>query len=126
MGKNYLIDTNVIIDFANNKLPKQATFFIANLIDDEPKISIINKIELLGFTNTTKPIIAFVKTAVIFDLEDVVINKTIALRKKHKIKLPDAIIAATAIVHKLTLITHNINDFKNIKNLKVVDSHLLV
>jgi len=79
----------------------------------------------LGFTNTTKQIIAFVKTATVFDLDEVIVNKTIELRKKHKIKLPDAIIASTAIIHKLTLITHNVNDFKNIKNLKVQDSFLL-
>ncbi|HQV77200.1 MAG TPA: type II toxin-antitoxin system VapC family toxin [Chitinophagales bacterium] len=125
MGKNYLIDTNVIIDFAQNKLPKSSTILLSNIIDNEPKISVINKIELLGFTNTTKQIIAFVKTATVFDLDEVIVNKTIELRKKHKIKLPDAIIASTAIIHKLTLITHNVNDFKNIKNLKVQDSFLL-
>lgn len=125
MGKNYLIDTNVIIDFANNKLPKQCISFLANIIDNDPKISIINKIELLGFSNKTKPIILFVKTATVFELDDSIVKKTIELRKKNKIKLPDAIIAATVIIQKLTLITHNLNDFKNIKNLKVVDSHLL-
>lgn len=125
MGKNYLIDTNVIINFAQNKLPKSSTILLSNIIDNEPKISVINKIELLGFTNTTKQIIAFVKTATVFDLDEVIVNKTIELRKKHKIKLPDAIIASTAIIHKLTLITHNVNDFKNIKNLKVQDSFLL-
>ena len=125
MGKNYLIDTNVIIDFAQNKLPKSSTILLSNIIDNEPKISVINKIELLGFTNTTKQIIAFVKTATVFDLDEVIVNKTIELRKKHKIKLPDAIIASTAIIHKLTLIAHNVNDFKNIKNLKVQDSFLL-
>lgn len=126
MGKNYLIDTNVIIDFAQKRLPKQAIFFLAKIIDDEPKISVINKIELLGFAKSTKAIVTFVNASFIFDLDNSVINKTIELRKTHKIKLPDAIIAATAIVHNLTLITHNISDFKQIKQLKIVDSHLLV
>jgi len=58
MGKNYLIDTNVIIDFAQNKLPEKSIEFVADIIDNEPKISVINKIELLGFSNTTKPITA--------------------------------------------------------------------
>jgi predicted nucleic acid-binding protein len=39
--------------------------------------------------------------------------------KTHKIKLGDAIIAATAIVYSLTLVTRNVDDFNNIKNLVV-------
>ncbi len=38
-------------------------------------------------------------------------------------KLGDAIIGATAIVHELVLITNNTNDFTNIKGLKVIDPH---
>jgi predicted nucleic acid-binding protein len=38
-------------------------------------------------------------------------------------KLGDAIIAATAIVRNLKLITNNTKDFLNIKNLKVIDPH---
>jgi predicted nucleic acid-binding protein len=49
-----------------------------------------------------------------------VIAKTIELRKKYRIKLPDAIIAATAIVHELTLITRNTPDFKSINGLKLL------
>lgn len=125
MAKNYLIDTNVIIDFAKNQLPEDSTSFLADLIDNEPKISVINKIELLGFTHTSQPIADFIEASLVFTLDDNVVDKTIELRKKHKIKLPDAIIAATAIVHQLTLITHNVSDFKSIKNLDVIDSHSL-
>jgi len=48
-----------------------------------------------------------------------IVNKTIELRRKHKKKLPDIIIASTAIVHNLTLATRNIADFKNIENLLI-------
>ncbi|TDB61346.1 PIN domain-containing protein [Arundinibacter roseus] len=47
--------------------------------------------------------------------------KTIEIRRKHKIKLPDAIIAATALVHHLTLVTNNVSDFARIENLLVVN-----
>ena len=60
----------------------------------------------------------------VISLQDDIINKTIDLRKKYRIKLPDAVIAATAIVFNLTLVTHNTADFKNIKGLKLVDSYL--
>ena len=42
-------------------------------------------------------------------------DKVIEIRKKERIKLPDAIIAATAISRELSLITRNIDDFKNIE-----------
>ncbi len=60
-----------------------------------------------------------------FDLTNNVIEASIEIRKKHKTKLSDAIIAATAMVHELKLITRNISDFKNIDGLKVIDPQLL-
>ena len=47
------------------------------------------------------------------------------IRKKYKTKLPDAIIAATALVYNLVLISRNIPDFKNINGLKVINPHNL-
>jgi len=45
----------------------------------------------------------------------------ISIRKIHRIKLPDAIIAATALVNGLELVTRNINDFKNIDGLNLIN-----
>jgi len=59
----------------------------------------------------------------IFELTEEVADSCIDLRKKYKTKLPDAIIAATALVYEFTLITRNVSDFKNIKNLKIVDPY---
>ena len=52
-----------------------------------------------------------------------IIEKTIEIRKSYRIKLPDAIIAATAFVHNLTLLTRNISDYKNIEELSVINPH---
>ncbi len=52
----------------------------------------------------------FVKASVVYNLDEAIILKTVELRKTYKIKLPDAIIAATAIVHGLTLISRNLKD----------------
>ncbi|MBS1751893.1 MAG: hypothetical protein JST63_18485 [Bacteroidetes bacterium] len=43
------------------------------------------------------------------------------MRKTYNIKLPDAIIAATALSYELILITRNTIDFKNINNLKLIN-----
>jgi hypothetical protein len=53
-------------------------------------------------------------------------NAVIALRKLIKIKLPDAIIAATALVHNLTLLSRNTHDFKNVPGLTVLNPHTMV
>ena len=44
-----------------------------------------------------------------------IIDKVISIRQTHKIKLPDAIILATAVIYELKLITANENDFFNIE-----------
>jgi predicted nucleic acid-binding protein len=63
----------------------------------------------------------FISSVVIWGLDEPVILKRIEVRKGNQIKLPDAIIAATSIVHGLNLVTRNINDFKNIKGIKMIN-----
>ena len=46
-------------------------------------------------------------------------NQTIALKRKHKIKLPDAVIAATALCQQAVLVTRNFYDFQDIAELKL-------
>ena len=48
-----------------------------------------------------------------------VAERAVALRQKQKMGLGDAIIAATALVHGLTLVTRNVDDFKHIAGLEV-------
>jgi len=124
MGTGYLLDTNVVVDFSSNKLPSKPHLKLSQIIDKAPKISIISKIELLSLPKPSKDIVDFTREALVISLQDDIINKTIDLRKKYRIKFPDAVIAATAIVFNLTLVTHNTADFKNIKGLKLVDSYL--
>lgn len=124
MGKEYLIDTNAVIDYLDNKLPDTA----AELIDGiEAKISVITRMELLAWPGASKKqsliLNEFVDAAEVYNLEEPVILKAIQIRKATKTKLPDAIIAATAQVHKLTLITRNTKDFEKIKGLEIMDSY---
>jgi len=119
MGIKYLLDTNVVLDFMAKNLPDKSQKIVAKIIDDEINISLITKIELLGFSDVEQNVIDFVSCSNVFTLSDDIVNKTIELRRKHKKKLPDTIIAATAIIHKLTVATRNTADFKNFKNLSV-------
>ena len=54
-------------------------------------------------------------------LDTAVIERAITLRQQRKMGLADAIIAATALVHCLPLVTCNMGDFKQVPGLKLVD-----
>ena len=125
----FLLDTNTIIYYLKGSLPSSGMKAISAIVDDRSSISVITKIELLGFTapDAREQDFSdqFVEASFIFNLNDAIINQTIELRKQYKIKIPDAIIASTAMVYSLTLITHNTNDFNKIPNLQCIDPHLL-
>lgn len=126
MGKKYLLDSNVVIDYLDSKLPKDRMEFINDIVNDIPNISIISKIEILRFNAPHKVysiLTDFIDSCKIYNLEDEIIEKTIVLCKKHKIKLPDAIIAATAITNNYILISRNTTDFNKIMELKVINPH---
>ena len=123
MALKYLLDSNVIIDLFGNKLPDDRATFIKKL---PILISVVSRIELIGRYEPTvkylQKINSFLHDATIYELDETIILQAIDIRQKNKIKLPDAIIAATARTNKMTLITHNIDDFKTIRGLKIIDS----
>jgi predicted nucleic acid-binding protein len=63
----------------------------------------------------------FINDSLVIELEQQVKLKTAEIRKTYRIKLPDAIIAATALVYELTLVSRNTEDFKNIPDLKIIN-----
>ena len=121
------MDTNVLIDYTALRLPQTASDFVENLLDNDFLMSVIAKTELLGYNDLPNKMIAlegFLDTAIILPLDETVVQKTIELRRCYKkLKLGDAIIAATALVYSLTLLSRNISDFKNIDGLTVIDPH---
>jgi predicted nucleic acid-binding protein len=56
----------------------------------------------------------FIEFAYVIDLDEEIVDTVISLRRSENIKLPDAIIAATAKTNKWTLVTRNERDFKNV------------
>ncbi len=127
MGQ-YLIDNNVISSYFSGLFSKNAMIFVANAIDQMPNISVITEIEALSWLSPDKKkeaiVKAFIEDANILPLSPDVVAQCVKIRRSRKVKTPDAIIAATAIVHSLTLITSD-NDFNNIEGLKVVDPYSL-
>jgi len=58
-------------------------------------------------------------------LNENIILKSIEIRRKYRLKLPDSIIAATAIENNLKLLTRNLKDFERIAELKSIDPYTL-
>jgi predicted nucleic acid-binding protein len=127
MGTQYLIDSNAVIEFLSGALPEVGNNWMQLVIEKgHHHLSVINQIELLGYNGTPKemkPLEDFIQYSNILPLSEDVALKTIELRKTNKIKLPDAIIAATAMVFDLTLVTRNIADFDKIEGLKCRNPH---
>ncbi|RYU91135.1 type II toxin-antitoxin system VapC family toxin [Mucilaginibacter terrigena] len=98
MGKTFLIDTNILLEYTAGILPEDITHYINNIIDGGFYTSVINQIEVLGHPSATEGLSNFLDTATIHQLTEDVIKQTIELRKFKSAKLPDVIIAATAIV----------------------------
>ncbi|HAH54514.1 MAG TPA: hypothetical protein DCM02_04315 [Flavobacterium sp.] len=129
MGQKYLIDTNVISHLFADRLPKKGKEFVGTIINTDFIISIVVEIEALTYHDIPEkmPLIEeFVSMATIIQLDHLVTKKAIEILRKHrKLKLGDAIISATAITHNLVLVTNNVKDFANIKDLKIIDPHSL-
>lgn len=110
----YLFDTNSVIYYFNG-LTADAT--LHDLLRESFKISVITRIEFLGWGEfATDPTLynqarAFISHATLYDLTDEIVEQTIRLRQQFKTKTPDAIIAATALVNGLVVVTHNTGDF---------------
>ncbi len=122
MMKRYLLDTNAIIDFCALLFPTASHQQIAQIIDNGPILSIINKIELLSFPAVPPEIISLTEQAVVLNLNEQVVDRTIFVRKTCKIKLPDANIAATAV--DLILVTRNVGDFTKVEGLELFNPYV--
>lgn len=130
MGMNYLWDTNTAIYYLQQQFSPVAEKFIDELVaSNQPVISAITEIELLCWKTATEKDVAllrnFINDVLVIELEQDIKMKTVELRKAHTIKLPDAIIAATALVYNLVLITRNTTDFKNIQGLQLINPFAL-
>ncbi|MDI6766745.1 MAG: type II toxin-antitoxin system VapC family toxin [Bacteroidota bacterium] len=121
-GNKYLLDTNAVVALlkGDNKLQ--------NLLQNAKwiGISIITQLEILSFPNLTESdkllFQSFLKRLDVIGLEvnaEKLIDSIVNFRKIYRMKLPDAIITATAKEHESALITRD-ERFNSIKEIKVI------
>lgn len=121
MGMIYLVDTSAYSRYLDGRLSDKGNELMDDILTDAPPISVVVRMELLSYQGNDEReniIKNLVDSCDVILLSDEIVEKTVEIRRKSKIKLPDAIIAATAIVHNLSLISCNDSDFLKVPNLK--------
>jgi predicted nucleic acid-binding protein len=117
-----LLDTNILIYHLKRGLSVEFTEQLAlTIVAQQAYISLITRIEMLAWKGHTD--LSLQQTTELLDqlpelgINEAVIAQTIHVRKTYSLKLPDALIAATALVHGLQLVTANTDDFKRVDSL---------
>ncbi len=117
-----LIDTNVFIDFLRNYSP--AIDFFQSLNPENVLFSAVTEAELVaGKANDEndkrEKLLHFLHIWNKIPMTNPVASLAGDIVRQCGLEIPDAIIAATAVLNRADLITHNVRDFKRVPGLKV-------
>ena len=104
-----LLDTNILIDVLRGEQAARAWLEQ----QQRPAISVITWIEVLvGYIAQETPIVeSWLESFDRLPMDQAVASLSVTLRQSHGLKVPDAIILATAQHHGLQLVTRNVCDF---------------
>lgn len=120
-----VIDSNILIYHLNAALPDVGEELLLRLAESDAVTSVITRIELLGWpghsSDNRRKTETLLSRFAEQPLNEDIVQHTIEIRCRHRLKLPDSIIAATALYLRLPLVTRNVNDFKEIKGLNLVN-----
>lgn len=118
-----ILDSNIVI-YAFE--PKYRGSSLEDFLQQgEFSVSNITRLEVMGYWRNSDA--EFRRFELFFDATHVlgvsfeVIERAIQLRRRRSMGLADAMIAATALIHQLPLVTHNIRDFQWISELELID-----
>jgi len=121
---DFLVDTNILIYHTQGD-PRATSFIDNRILHHSFNISILTKIEFLGWDKHTpdgfEKCKRLLEAATVYPVDELVAEKAVEIRRQGRVKLADAVIAATALSHGLQLATRNADDFKQIKGLQVLD-----
>ena len=113
-GRKVVVDSNIIIYLSKGELD------IGDVSEkyDDFYISIITYLEVLGFQFKDKGEMEIIKELLsnfeMININPEIAENVISIRQQKKIKLPDAIILATAQFLGCDLLTRNVKDFLNV------------
>jgi predicted nucleic acid-binding protein len=120
-----LIDTNILIYALTNNATPAVLARIDMAIANQARYSVVTRMELLGWRGHTSDSRHKTKELLLqlteIPLTPSIVAKVIDIRCELAIKLPDAIIAASALIEGLPLVTRNTTDFNRIAELQAID-----
>lgn len=120
-----LIDSNILIHALTGDADAPILSRIDDAIADKARYSVVTRMELLGWSghtaDTRRETEALLAQLMEVALTPAVVATVIDIRSRIAIKRPDAIIAASALVENLPLMTRNTGDFTRIPGLVLVD-----
>jgi len=104
-GNRFLLDTNILLYSIGKKIPVDA------LPEGEFSVSFVPELEVLSYPSITpqeeQQLKRFLHDIPVIDITAEIKERTIDLRKRYNLRLPDAIIAATALQLNATLVTND-------------------
>lgn len=116
-----LLDSNIII-YAYQPEHSQIRQFIGEY---DIVVSAVSYVEVLGYHRLTEEnrlyCEEFFGVVEVLPISNAVLDRAVALRQMRRMTLGDAIIAATALVYGRTLVTRNIDDFRWIAELTLIN-----
>jgi len=122
--KIILCDTNIIIEYLKENLEiveeldkiGKDSIYISSITVGELYFGALNKTELHLIR---KKINTLVHIPIIETISEIYEDLMLKYSLSHKLSIPDAIIAATALYFDLELFTYNLKDFRFIKDIKL-------
>ncbi|MDY6802527.1 MAG: type II toxin-antitoxin system VapC family toxin [Cyanobacteriota bacterium] len=125
MSKRYLLDTNILIYYFND-LPEVQSIFEEIIEGDALGFYCpISWVELLCYPALTEVeanlMRSFLRTLNFVFLTEAVLDRAAEIRSSDRLRLADALIAACALKERCTLVTRNVDDFKRVNDLNVLN-----
>lgn len=121
----YCFDSNLLIYHLNGNLSEDGRALIRSGIREGAAYALVTRIEILGFSmdehdrNAARLLLGQFREV---GLTEPIVERTIALRARDRgLKIPDAMVAATALELGLPLVTHDKRQLVNIAGLDIVD-----
>ena len=125
MSNKYLLDTNILIYYFNGEPKVQHIFDKIEAGDAEGFYCLISWVELLCYPALTEAqaneMREFLRLLNSVSLTESVLDRAAQIRRDYRLKLADGVIAACALAEGCVLVTRNVDDFRRVNGLSVLN-----
>ncbi len=125
MNNIYLLDTNILIYYFNDDPAVQPIFEEIQAGDAVGFYCPISWVELLCYPDLTEAeanlMREFLRTLSCVLLMESVLDRAAEIRRNYRVRLADALIAACALAEGCTLVTRNVEDFRRVDGLSILN-----